>query len=165
MLLGPNLLTGSLQRFLPEHWRPVGRATSTFKKHIAESIKEEKELIAEGKNHRGNFISAMVRASEGEARTFNASSGRHFHGLTETEIFGNIFVFNFACHDSIAITLTYVLSARWHEYHLHIHLHALPSALLGYRRRYMAHRALDRDELRRCGKRVRFRSRDPVCPS
>jgi cytochrome P450 len=110
MLLGPNLLTGSLQRFLPKHWRLVGRATSTFKKHIAESIKEEKELIAEGKNHRGNFISAMVRASEEEARTFDASSGRHFHGLTETEIFGNIFIFNFAGHDSIAITLTYVIT-------------------------------------------------------
>jgi len=110
MLLGPKFLTGSLQRFLPRHWRLVGQATSTFKKHIAESIKEEKELMAYGKTNRGNFISAMVRASEEEARTLDGSTGRPLHGLTETEIYGNIFVFNFAGHDSIAITLTYVIT-------------------------------------------------------
>jgi cytochrome P450 len=110
MLLGPKLLTGSLQRFLPKHWRLVGQATSTFKRHIAESIKEENELMADGKINRGNFISAMVRASEEEARKLDASTGRPLHGLTETEIYGNIFVFNFAGHDSIAITLTYVIT-------------------------------------------------------
>ncbi|KAF4618988.1 hypothetical protein G7Y89_g14859 [Cudoniella acicularis] len=110
MLLGPNLLTGSLQRFLPKHWRLVGRATNTFKKHIAESIKEEKELMAEGKANKGNFISAMVRASEEDARSYDPSTGQHSHGLSEKEIFGNIFVFNFAGHDSIAITLTYVIT-------------------------------------------------------
>ena len=110
MLLGLRLLTGSLQRFLPKHWRLVGQATNTFKQHIAESIKEEKERMAEGKANRSNFISAMVRASEEEARTLDASTGRPLHGLTETEIYGNIFVFNFAGHDSIAVTLTYVIT-------------------------------------------------------
>jgi cytochrome P450 len=110
MLLGLRLLTGSLQRFLPKHWRLVGQATNTFKQHIAESIKEEKERMAEGKANRSNFISAMVRASEEEARTLDTSTGRPLHGLTETEIYGNIFVFNFAGHNSIAITLTYVIT-------------------------------------------------------
>ncbi|TVY36091.1 Cytochrome P450 [Lachnellula subtilissima] len=79
MLLGPKFLTGSLQQFLPKHWRLVGQATSTFKKHISESIKEEKALIAEGKPHRGNFISAI--------------GSQNLRG-----------------HDSIAITLTYVIT-------------------------------------------------------
>lgn len=111
MLLGPKFLTGSLQRFLPKQWRLVGEATSTFKKHIAQTIKEEKTLMEEGKENRGNFISAMVRASEEAARTADEkSTGGTFHGLRANEIFGNIFAFNFAGHDSIAITLTYVIT-------------------------------------------------------
>ncbi|CAG8953811.1 hypothetical protein HYFRA_00006703 [Hymenoscyphus fraxineus] len=99
-----------MQRFMPKHWRLVGQATSTFKTHIAETIKEEKALMAEGKENRGNFISAMVRASEEASRVVDDNTGGHFHGLREDEIFGNIFVFNFAGHDSIAITLTYVIT-------------------------------------------------------
>jgi len=45
LLLGPKLLTGSLQRFLPKHWRLVGQATSTFKKHIAESISRKRRSL------------------------------------------------------------------------------------------------------------------------
>lgn len=117
MLLGPKLLTGSLQHYLPKHWSLVGQATSTFKSHIAEIIKEEKCLIDEGKANTGNFIGAMVRASEEAAAAAAAeedhgkTGGRRSNlGLTESEIFGNIFVFNFAGHDSIAITLTYVIT-------------------------------------------------------
>jgi hypothetical protein len=45
MFLGPKFLTGSLQRFLPMHWRLVGQATSTFKKHIAESISRKRRSL------------------------------------------------------------------------------------------------------------------------
>lgn len=116
MVLGPKLLTGSLQRYLPKHWSLVGQATSTFKSHIAENIQEEKRLIAEGKANTGNFIGAMVRASEeataaGRDEDDGKTEGRRSNlGLTESEIFGNIFVFNFAGHDSIAITLTYMIT-------------------------------------------------------
>lgn len=113
MVLGPKLLTGSLQRYLPKHWSLVGQATSTFKSHIAENIQEEKRLIAEGKANTGNFIGAMVRASEdaGPDEDSGKMDGRRSNlGLTESEIFGNIFVFNFAGHDSIAITLTYIIT-------------------------------------------------------
>lgn len=116
MLLGPNLLTESLRRYLPKHWSVVGQATSTFKSHIANIIAEEKRLIAEGKANTGNFIGAMVRASEDGAAAaarekMGQPEGRGSNlGLTESEIFGNIFVFNFAGHDSIAITLTYMIT-------------------------------------------------------
>lgn len=112
MLLGPKLLTGILQPYLPKHWSLVGQATSTFKSHIAETIREEKRLIAEGKANPGNFIGAMVRASEeaAEEDQGKAAGRRSNLGLTESEIFGNIFVFNFAGHDSIAISLTYMIT-------------------------------------------------------
>ena len=115
MLLGPKVLTGSLRRYLPKHWSLVGEATSILKSHIAKTVKEEKRLIAEGKGNTGNFIGAMVRASEEAEVTMEEDHGRiegrrSNMGLTESEIFGNIFVFNFAGHDSIAITLTYVIT-------------------------------------------------------
>ncbi|MCJ1479173.1 hypothetical protein MMC13_007857 [Lambiella insularis] len=112
LLLGPKLLTGILQPYLPKHWSLVGKAASTFKSHIAETIKEEKRLIADGKANPGNFIGAMVRASEEAAEEeYSKGLGRRSNlGLTESEIFGNIFVFNFAGHDSIAITLTYMIT-------------------------------------------------------
>ncbi|CAG8981152.1 hypothetical protein HYALB_00005867 [Hymenoscyphus albidus] len=105
-----NFLQATCSGFCQKHWRLVGQATSTFKTHIAETIKEEIALMAKGKENLGNFISAMVRASEEATRVVDDSTGGHFHGLREDEVFGNIFVFNFAGHDSIAITLTYVIT-------------------------------------------------------
>ncbi|KAL9115542.1 MAG: hypothetical protein Q9187_007303 [Circinaria calcarea] len=57
----------------------------------------------------------MVHASEEAKAAAEEDHGkmegrRSNMGLTESEIFGNIFVFNFAGHDSIAITLTYVIT-------------------------------------------------------
>ena len=116
MLLGPKFLTGKLRRYLPKHWALVGEATNTFKAHIINTITEEKRLIAEGKPNTGNFIGAMVRASEEAAATAagdelgKTGARRSNLGLSESEIFGNIFVFNFAGHDSISITLTYMIT-------------------------------------------------------
>ena len=73
-------------------------------------------MIAEGKANTGNFIGAMVRASEEAAAAAmeedhaKIEGRRSDLGLTESEIFGNIFVFKFAGHDSIAIILTYMIT-------------------------------------------------------
>lgn len=58
----------------------------------------------------------MVRASEEAAAAATEEDHAKIEGhrsnlgLTESEIFSNIFVFNFAGHDSIAITLTYMIT-------------------------------------------------------
>ena len=119
MLLGPKALTSAIRFIFPKHWQLVGQAASTFKAHIASIIKEEKTMIEEGKENSGNFIGAMVRASEeGDVTAASGKEGRRTNlGLTESEIYGNIFVFNFAGHDSIAITLTYMIT------HLAAHPH------------------------------------------
>lgn len=105
MLCGPRLLTGRFKHLLPKQWALVGRATQHFKAHIVKTINDEKES---GRNE-GNFISAMAKASR---ESDEAVAGGHWaiHGLSEPEVFGNIYVFNFAGHDSIAITLTYVIT-------------------------------------------------------
>lgn len=120
MLFSLKLLAGRLQWILPKHWALVGQATTNFKVHIGKIIQEGKYLLDEGNASTGNFISAMVRASENaENEQFDLAHGanrRSNFGLRESEIYGNIFVFNFAGHDSIAITLTYVIT------HLAAHL-------------------------------------------
>lgn len=110
---GPKLLTSSIRHMLPAHWKLVGKATSYFRLHITNIIAEEKQNMDKHGGRSGNFISAMVRASE-EERKMNEGDSRNIrhspNSLSAAEIHGNIFVYNFAGHDSTAITLTYALT-------------------------------------------------------
>lgn len=65
---------------------------------MAEIIEEEKLLLAQGKQSRDNLMTALIRSS---------SEAERGQSLTEAEIFGNMFVFNFAGHDTTAHTLAY----------------------------------------------------------
>ena len=105
LIFGPKFLTN---RFLPKSWTRVGQATVDFKFHMVEMVEEEKRLIAEGKPGGGNIINSLIRASE-EMSKSASTDGSGFKGLTEDEIYGNIFVYNFAGHDTMAITLNWAL--------------------------------------------------------
>lgn len=74
---------------------------------------EEKKSIGLEKSVANNFMTSLIRASV-EDNTSTPSQDAQ-GGLTESEIYGNIFVFNFAGHDTIAHTLAFtvvVLSAH-----------------------------------------------------
>lgn len=99
LVLGPKLLSNQfLQIILPSHWVRVGQATVDYKAYMAETIEEEKNLLAQGKQSRDNLMTALIKSSS------EAEKGQ---SLTEAEIFGNMFVFNFAGHDTTANTLAY----------------------------------------------------------
>lgn len=99
LVLGPKLLSNRfLQRIFPSHWVRVGRATVDFKAYMAEIIEEEKLSLAQGKQSRDNLMTALIRSS---------SEAERGQSLTEAEIFGNMFIFNFAGHDTTAHTLAY----------------------------------------------------------
>jgi cytochrome P450 len=73
-------------------------------------IVDEKRLMAEGKPGSDNLVSNLVRASEGNADSADmstSSQSRLNKPLSIDEILGNIFVYNFAGHDTTAISLTY----------------------------------------------------------
>lgn len=114
MILGPKFLAG---RFLPKSWARVGQATVDFKRYMKEMLEEERRLIVQGKPSASNLMTSLIRASEevteaanGSTETKDAPVTRHHQaGLTESEIFGNIFVFNFAGHDTTAHTLAFAL--------------------------------------------------------
>lgn len=108
LILGPKFLT---QKLLPRSWRQIGQATIDFKFHMTEMVQEEKRLIAQNRPGGENIIKSLVRASEGMSKLSTSASteGPLTRGLTEDEIYGNIFVYNFAGHDTMAITLNWAL--------------------------------------------------------
>lgn len=101
MLLPPRLLR---LPFLPKKLAGVGEAIVAFRKHMTDVLNKERTLISQRKPGTGNLMSNLVRASE-EASQPHLRRGPA--GLTSDEIFGNIFIFNFAGHETTANTLSY----------------------------------------------------------
>lgn len=89
--------------WLPGKLRELHRACATFQGHMVDVYEEEKRLLAEGKQADRNFMTTLVRASQTQ------TGESHLEGLTESEIYGNMFTFNFAGHDTTAHTFTFAL--------------------------------------------------------
>ncbi|MCJ1381959.1 hypothetical protein MMC17_005071 [Xylographa soralifera] len=100
MLVPPRLL---LSRFSPKSWSRIGRATTEFKSYMMSMLNEERSLLDAGKPGTGNLMSSLIRASE--ESTFSDIT----KGLSVSEILGNIYVINFAGHDTTANTLAYAM--------------------------------------------------------
>ncbi|TVY89990.1 11-oxo-beta-amyrin 30-oxidase [Lachnellula willkommii] len=97
MVLGTRLLSFE---YLPN----ALSATVTFKQYMTEVYENEKRAIAKGKSTGRNLMTSLIRASQE-----NGEPGQQDGGLTESEIYGNIFVFNFAGHDTTAHTLAFAV--------------------------------------------------------
>lgn len=94
--------------FLPAKWARVGWAVTEFRRYMLAQLTEEKQLLAQGKQGSGSLISNLLRASdELDQPGRQAGSARGLKPLTQDEILGNVFVFNFAGHDTTAISLGY----------------------------------------------------------
>lgn len=112
MALGPPFFAKS---WLPANFRRIHKACTSFKAHMATVYEEAKHALVanpDGKQHQkqGNLMASLVRASQGAAAEATIKvSGPYNGGLTESEIFGNMFVFNFAGHDTTAHTFTFAI--------------------------------------------------------
>ena len=102
--------------FLPFKWQQIGWAVSEFRQYMLDQLAEEKRLLLAGKPGSGTLISNLVRASEAQPEILDArgraepnGKTRDLKALSVDEILGNIFVFNFAGHDTTAISLAYSL--------------------------------------------------------
>lgn len=101
--------------FLPEKWTQIGWAIEEFKRYMLNEIADEKQLIAEGKPGSGTLVSNLVRAGEERSESKQTSvgplNGKSYgtRALSNDEILGNIFVYNFAGHDTTAISLAYAM--------------------------------------------------------
>ena len=106
MLVPPKLLT---MPFIPKSWARIGRATNDLRQYMMDMLNEERRLLDAGKPGTGNLMSSLVRASEVEQMKNSKTNANDIRGLTVSEILGNIFVINFAGHDTTANTLAYAI--------------------------------------------------------
>ena len=111
LAIPPNILR---LPFVPKRWSRVGWAVAAFENHMMNLFNEEKHLSSRGKQGTGNLMSSMVNASEQEA-TPKSTTTQYGEvqpkqgGLSVAEIFGNIFVYYFAGHDTTAAVFAYAV--------------------------------------------------------
>ena len=108
MLVPPRLLR---LPFLPKSWVRVGNAAGSFKSYMIQMLGQETTLLNQGKAGTGSLMTSFVRALDTHQKEAATVKGNSDHptakGLTVDEIFGNIFVINFAGHDTTANTLAF----------------------------------------------------------
>lgn len=92
--------------FVPKRWQQVGWALRAFKKYMLDQIDDEKRSISDGEAGSKTLVSNLVRAVENQQSTVAGPGSQALKPLSVDEILGNIFVFNFAGHDTTAITFT-----------------------------------------------------------
>ena len=89
--------------FVSKRFIQLGKAAQEFQMYMEEMVQNEKGLT--GKNDTGatNLMSALVRASANTSQAEAEDVNRH--GLNDKEIYGNIFIYNIAGHETTANTI------------------------------------------------------------
>lgn len=108
MMLVPLRILRS--RFVPYSWAKIGLAAESFKIYMLGLLNQEKDRIKEGKPGASHLTSSLLRSSEEYSKQdLSVSSGPPAKGLTVNELLGNIFLINYAGHDTTANTLAYAI--------------------------------------------------------
>lgn len=98
---------------MPKSWSKVGGAAIAFKTHMMKMLEEETRALTQGRPGAGGIMTAMVRALDVhnyEVATSDVKESKDGKkGLSVDEIFGNLFVINFAGHDTTANTLAFAM--------------------------------------------------------
>lgn len=87
-------------------------AYTEFKGYMGEILAREKAAYEQGDVARHNLMSALVRASEQSneaARKATNPSEPPIAGLSDDEVYGNVFIYNLAGHDTTAATLHFAI--------------------------------------------------------
>lgn len=106
MALGPKFLA-DWKPWLPRKLQRLQEACASFQRYMTQMYEEEKRAssLPSSTSRDHNFMTSLVKASQDEARSSSGAAA----GLTEQEIYGNMFVLNFAGHDTTAHTFTFAL--------------------------------------------------------
>lgn len=111
MIIPYKYLRGSI---IPKKMVRVGDAARFFKKCMQNMLAEEMNALSENKAGSGGLMGAFVRALDVHERELvidpavkASKDGKK--GLSIEEIFGNLFVINFAGHDTTANTLAFAM--------------------------------------------------------
>ncbi len=93
------------KKWLPKSFRELYQATLVFQEHMTKAYEGEKRAISRNDNLENNLMTSLVRASQANVDQRGSTTGSHQEDLTEEEVYGNVFVFNFAGHDATANSL------------------------------------------------------------
>lgn len=105
MALGPKALA-TARPWLPKTWKlgVLPETCAEFQQYTTEMYEEEKaKAVKPDPSSVRTLISSLVSASQAEAKTEAGT------GLTESEIYGNMFMLNFTGHDTTAHTFTFAI--------------------------------------------------------
>ena len=91
--------------FLPKVLRDFKLAHDDFKNYMGEMIAGAKTRAAQGEHGDPNLLNTLVQKSEEALAESGGKSSQS--GLSDNEIFGNLFIFSFAGHETTANTLAY----------------------------------------------------------
>ncbi|KAI1471097.1 putative cytochrome P450 [Daldinia caldariorum] len=94
---------------IPGNYARIGKAGISFKRHMVKMLDDETTALNQGKPGSGGIMTSFVRAADmHNLDSTDVSSPRAAKkGLSVDEIFGNLFVINFAGHDTTANTLAF----------------------------------------------------------
>ncbi|KND94617.1 Cytochrome P450 3A11 [Tolypocladium ophioglossoides CBS 100239] len=98
---------------MPKSWAKIGRAARVFKQYMEQMLQDETTALSQGRPGSGGIITPFVHALaehnlHPEAQNAKDSkSGKR--GLAIDEIYSNLFVINFAGHDTTANTLAFTM--------------------------------------------------------
>lgn len=99
--------------WFPRKLRVLGKAARDFKWHMERMLEEETDMMKRGEKGSGSLMTSLVRAMDDGTANININGNGDDEkvmkgkGLSVDEIFGNIFVINFAGHDTTANTLAF----------------------------------------------------------
>ncbi|KAI4102606.1 MAG: hypothetical protein L6R37_004319 [Teloschistes peruensis] len=102
IVLGRKNLSKS---WLPKSFRELYQATLVFQEHMTEAYEAEKQAMMRNNKLENNLMTSLVRASLAKVDEKGSTTASRQEGLTEEEVYGNVFVFNFAGHDATANSL------------------------------------------------------------
>ena len=102
VVLGRKNLSKS---WLPKSFRELYKATLVFQEHMTTAYEEGKRAMTSNDEVENNLMTSLVKASQANADQKASTTGSSQEGLTEEEVYGNVFVFNFAGHDATANSL------------------------------------------------------------
>lgn len=87
---------------LPTKFKEVQDAVVNFRQYMVEMVDEEREAMNSGAPEKDNLMSILVRASDDRRPDQKVT-----HQLTNSEIYGNLFSYNLAGHETTSNTLAY----------------------------------------------------------
>jgi cytochrome P450 len=101
---------------LPKALKDFKVAVADFKRYMIEMVDSAKALAAQAESVQPNLLNTLVQKAEEVLLESGGTASAN--GLSDDEIYGNLFIFSFAGHETTANTLSYAiyLLAAFPEY-------------------------------------------------